>query len=396
MKLLMTRASGSEASYNASTNTWATAYPLSSVNTANMAGALKYVLTETIDYDTGVTNTTDDGCSRKNGVQYIHFYEFTICNPDNALWWFNYREGGSWNDSASYNEGEYGKYVTFDSGKCHGSPYCRTFHGDSGAPKLGPFVGFQDVSTDDRNPTVGAYWYSLPGECPEEEWGSTKTDECIAEEPSGRCEDGTEPDGETCTWAYEMMGQVNLDDLVGITALTNPNTGTTYSNFSEYCLDGNKEFVRNNDTFEFVSGLDFWKDPKTEVGNTKRYDELLVKYADGADNKPLPSVATYKTSNPRCYTSCPDCFESNAETCERDDSMYCAPCPTGGCAAVPSDASSLAFPATLSEVAVPNNGIKDVNPDDPNVINTPGHAVHSVQITITTLMVTGLAMFLTC
>ena len=354
VSLTMTRASGSEATF--ANGTWSTEFGLSSVNTASLYGALKFIMTETIDTHTGYTNDTLDGCHRKNWVSYIHFYKFTICNSDEALWWFNQREAGYGGDKEAYNYGEYGQYVTFDSGQCHHNDYCDYFHGLNKRSVLGPYVGWQNNSDDVRNPTDESYWYSLPGECSEKPWGE-KSDACVAAQPSGRCEDGQEPDGETCTWKYEMLGQVELDDLVGITAITNPATSEPFQNASEYCLAGNIEFERDNETYEFVQGLDFWKDPLDRAANKARVDTLLEKYAAGANNIALPESATLKTGNPRCYTNRPNCFASGEETCTRDIEQLCVECDAvdGGCEAV-SDASAAFDSTQLSQVEVPEGG----------------------------------------
>ena len=343
--MLMTRASGSFAKIK--NGNWSTEFGLSTVNTANIEGSLKFIMTETIDSETGYTNTEQDGCHRKNHVAYIHFYQMTVCNSDAALWWFNYRDGGVWGDEAKYNYGEYGQYLTMDEGRCHDSRYCNTFHGGQDTPNLGPFVGWQDVSTDPRNPTKNAYWYSLPGECPKHVW-KVKTDECNDAHPSGRCPDGVVPDGETCTWSYRMLGQVALDDMVGITKQINPETGKAFKDAEEFCLAGNFEFKRDPDTYDFIEGLPFWQKPLDEEANAERVEILLKTYAEDSSNIPLPSIASLKASNPPCYTSTPGCFDGTKSTCVRDDSMLCVSCDSSTCETV-SDAT-LAFPTSLPAV----------------------------------------------
>lgn len=351
--MIMTRASGTKAEFE--NGTWSTGYGLSSVNTASLYGALKFVIAEAIDIDTGYTNDTDVGCHRKSKVNYIHFYKFTICNPDDALWWYNYREDGYGGDEA-YGLGEYGHFVTFDGGECHHSKHCEYFHGENSHVKLGPYVGWQDNTNDPRNPTDESYWYSLPGECPNKPWKS-KSGDCKAKQKSGLCPAGVVPDGETCTWSYEMLGQVVLDDLVGITNLINPSTGLSFTNSSEFCLAGEIEFKRDPKTNDFVQGLDFWKDPLDRKANKERVDALLEYYIQDPDNKPLPLTSDITKTNPRCFSSAPKCFLAGKETCTRDIEQLCVSCDKveGGCAAVtnPKDAFDASL---LSKVELPPGG----------------------------------------
>ena len=330
VKVIMTRASGSPAMFDATNSTWSTKYGLSTVNTGSLQCSLKYVITETIDAESGYS----DNCERKNGVSFIHFYEFTICNPDEALWWFNpTRPGGFGGDSAEYNYGEFGQYLTMDGGQCHDGEaegdgeYCNSLHGQGTSPDLGPFVGWQDNSADTRNPTDNCYWYSLPGECPLYTWNEKK-EECSAAELSGQCPKGKVPDGETCTWSYTMLGQVSIDELAGITEIANQETGENFKDNIEYCKAGNKEFLRDPSSFKFEEGLDFWKDPLDKEANAARIVTLLEVYAAGENNIAIPAA-----SNPRCYESVPGCFVNGEETCTRDSDQLCVPCDDveGGC-----------------------------------------------------------------
>lgn len=351
----MTRASGASGTFE--NGKWSTPYGLSNVNTASVNGALKYIISETIDLHTGYTNDTIDGCHRKNWVNYIHFYKFTICNTDEALWWFNYRKAGYGGVKEGYELGEYGQFVTFDEGHCHDSVFCDFFHGERNRPTLGSYIGWQDNTNDVRNPTDGAYWYSIPGECPQEKWVS-KSESCKVKQPSGQCPEGMIPDGSTCTWSYEMLGQVVLDDLVGITSIKNAKTGRNFTNSTEYCMAGKVEFERNRKTNDFVRGLSFWKKPLDRKANRGRIEKLLNFYTKSSENIPLPSALTQ--SNPRCYTSTPHCFERGQETCTRDTEQLCVPCEDmkGGCSSVV-DRNAAFNPQALSKVKVPKGPAGD-------------------------------------
>ena len=311
--LLMTHASSVAATFR--NDEWTLPGGLSTVNTANIAGALQYIMLEAIDSTTGYVRS-GNRCTRKNGIAYIHFLEVTFCNPDPTLSWFN---------QGSSKFSEYGQFLPMQAGVCHSDPYCATLHGFNDAPNLGPYVGFRDMSAQARNPTPGAYWYSLPGECPLFPV-SEKSAQCKAAHRSGECPKGRTPDGNACTWSYKVLGQVQLDDLVGITAVRNPATGAMFKTAQEYCLAGHVEFQRNPTTFDFVRGLAFWRNPKHPAANTQRVQKLLERYATGSNNIALPTAESLILSNPACYTSSPGCFDGQRSVCARDSSMRCLPC----------------------------------------------------------------------
>jgi len=85
-------------------------YPFDGVDFANVPGALKFIITECIDKNTGVTD-----CHRKNDVSSIMFVKVTFQQPEAALWYFSDQNPGS----NSSNNGM-GPYLTFDSGTCAG------------------------------------------------------------------------------------------------------------------------------------------------------------------------------------------------------------------------------------------------------------------------------------
>ena len=363
--IIMTRASGTKASLT--NGTWSTPYGLSTVNTASLQGALKYVITETIDLNDGYTNATEGKCYRKNAVSYIHFYRFTVCNPDAALWWFNVRGAGYGGDKEAYNFGEFGQYLTMDDGKCHDSKFCDYLHGTDNRPDLGPFVGWQNVSNDDRNPTAQSYWYSLPGICPLLDW-NTKTGKCMDEYESGECPEGTVPDGETCTWSYTMLGQVSIDELAGITALINPDTEEPFADAEEFCLAGEVEFERDSKTFDFKQGLPFWEDPLNVTANAARIDALIEAFNDDEDNFALPTALELNAANPRCYEAHPLCFMDEEEICTRDQEQLCVPCDqtSTGCADVTDPSTAFGLTAlSMVPVFVPDR--KDSTDPDSSI-----------------------------
>lgn len=326
--LIMTRATGSKAIVNDEGHL-DSKYPLNGVNLANVHGALKYVISETIDIHTGVTNDTE-GCWRKNWVNYIHFYKVTFCNPNRALWWFNPSRPSGYFNELGYDFKLFGDFLTFDGGECHDNINCVKLHGRERVPKLGPWVGFQYQTGDPRNPTDQAYWYSIPGDCPLKPWSGddAKDEKCIKNFPSGRCpSDISTPDGHSCTWTYDFLGEVNLDHLSGITEEINPSTNATFESYEEFCQHGQVEFERDPDDFSMVQGLPFYDKPTSRSANRERVQYLLEHYHDTELyplNKPIPTIV----DNLPCYTSVRQCGDGSEDTrvCVRDDSQVCLYC----------------------------------------------------------------------
>lgn len=262
-----------------------------------------------------------------------------MCQTDAALWWFN-KEGrrapyGPKADSESgdtYSLGEFGYFISFDDGACHDeNTFCHYLIGNQKRPKLGPYIGMQNVSSDPRNPTRQSYWYSLPGYCPMHKWGK-KNKGCDNKTPSGRCPEGMIPDGDRCTWSYQMLGQVNLDDMVGITSIENNQTEKNFTGHYEYCKAGFVEFERNS-SYHMVDGLSFWEDPLDLEANEARVSKMMAFYAQDERNIALPSVKTLEALNPRCFQSRPGCHWGNQETCRRNEEMLCVDCTSRTCAA---------------------------------------------------------------
>lgn len=344
VRMVLTRATADSAHFK--NGKWFTDYDVESVNMASLAGALKYVFSETVE-----ELAYDGNCLRKNNASFIQMYDSYICNPDAALWWYNRDRPLQYgNDHRQFDLGEFGVFHTMDRGKCHGSRRCDYLSGINDAPKLGPYVGVQPEFDDRRCPTDEAYWFSLPGACMQNEWGS-KNKTCIQQAPSGKCPPGVLPDGMTCTWSATLLGQVKLDDLVGITNIAKNKTHH-YTSAQEYCKDGHFEFQRSRTTKEFVSGLDFWKDPTSRVANAERIQKLIQHYQKQPNNFPLPSTEQLQKSNPPCYQTNPNCFISNREICFRNAQMICQRCTSPSCE---KNLNIVDPPKVLQPVQLPKN-----------------------------------------
>lgn len=357
-KVLMTRAVGTKAKMVTDSSTGKTVFSpefeLNNVDLASISGSLKFVITETIDYDSGIDKVN---CQRKNNVNYIDFYVFTVCNPANSTWWYSPLKEVGYGGTPGYDNHGFGEYLTFDGGLCNpDQPSCARLFGNSSVPKLGQFVGWKDVSTDDRNPTENAYWFSAPGSCPLRPWtagfggiSTAKDNACIAQYPSGRCAPGTTPDGVKCTYQYEFYGEVDISYMSGIKDLG-------YSTYNEFCKAGNKEFVRDPGTFEFVSGLSFWNNTKNQTANAARIVKMLEHYGNSSlypNNKALPSAASINSANPPCYCVSPACTSSSP--CKWNSENVCVSCTAGssGCSSTTDYSKCKGDPTTIPKVALP-------------------------------------------
>jgi hypothetical protein len=306
------------------------------VNTASVEGALMYVQAEGININ---SRDKSKRCERKTNMQYIVFYEFLIAQTNETIAQFQ----------DDWETNEYGPMIAMDGGSCTVTDgdklpkECYQFNGEEGQPNLGPFIGGTSKEEDVRAPYPGNYWFSFPNTCPTKKW-KDKTNECRNASRKGLCDLGTKPDGVTCTYTYNILGWVPIDDVVGITAFIDPKTKKPYSNFTEWCSasEDNIEFKGDDKTGEAEKSLEFWNNPKDKDANEKRAESVLKTYAtqleskksvqvtedDIKNMKPLPSVASLANSNPPCYKTVKSCGSGNG--CKREGySQLCVPCTEG-------------------------------------------------------------------
>ncbi|GMF45240.1 unnamed protein product [Phytophthora fragariaefolia] len=329
---------------------------LDSVNTASVEGALKYVQSEGINYN---TRSANDRCWRKNGIKWIVFYDIVFAQTNETL--------------AQY-EAEYGPYMAMDSGQCtpdagNFTDTCLSVNGDvsRGIATIGPFIGGKSRDDDPRAPYPNCWWYSFPNSCILKKWPPnvpTKDDQCRADTRRGLCEFDKLPDGITCTYNYRILGYVPIDDVVGITNMKD-STGANYADFSQFCQDGNVEFNAKEDGV-WIESIPFWMNPQDASANAERAQKVLDAYStlltsgstqiainDVAKMQSLPVVADLTKENPPCYENDKAC--ANAPNgCKRDlFSQICTICSSSNeeCIVAP---SSFTFP-TLAKATVPEN-----------------------------------------
>ncbi|EGZ08668.1 hypothetical protein PHYSODRAFT_524284, partial [Phytophthora sojae] len=304
---------------------------LDTVNMASVEGALKYVQAECIN----ASVITD--CERKNNIKYVVFYQVTFAQPDAAMEYYA-------NATNEYDFAvEHCPFMPMDGGQCgplsDGSfpAVCNQYIGTGGQPDLGFCVGGTLQDNEAIAPYPHNYWYSFPNSCPQELWND-KTDECRKKYAGGLCELGVEPDGVTCTYSYEILGYILLDDVVGITSMVNPKTGAKYADYYEFCEAGGVEFSVTVSTssvlglltsvvntvvdtvVDLVEGIEFWANPGDSDANAARVEKLVSAYdklvssnpttSDGGVMRSLPTVEELAALNPSCSENSPLCAES--------------------------------------------------------------------------------------
>ncbi|POM62339.1 hypothetical protein PHPALM_28521 [Phytophthora palmivora] len=309
---------------------------------ASVEGALKYVQAECINASV-ITN-----CERKNDIKYVVFYQTTVVQPTAAMEYYV-------NATDEYKFAvESCPFMAMDGGQCDPNEdgsfpdVCNQYIGAGGQPKLGFCVGGTLQDNEAIAPYPHNYWFSFPNSCPQELWDD-KTDSCRAQYPGGLCPLGVEPDGVKCTFTYEILGYILLDDVVGITSMINPNTGKTYEDYFEFCDDGGIEFSVSilssvtslltgllGTVVDLVEGLPFWANPGDSDANAERVEKLVSAYdklvstnsatSDGGVMRSLPTVDELTALNPPCYQNSPLCAESEFGCKRSYRSQICQVC----------------------------------------------------------------------
>ncbi|RHY24846.1 hypothetical protein DYB32_008657 [Aphanomyces invadans] len=361
---------------------------LDTVNTASVEGALFYVQSE------GIGTDVDNACARKTNMTYIWFYDINIVQP-----YFAVAEYGT-------NTGvvpEYGAFVAMDNGMCtlrESNPpeQCLQFSGINYNPNLGPYVGGEPRKTHPKAVYDDNVWFSFPGPCFLKPFDQ-KTATC-RNDPSlkgGMCPRGTKPDGVTCTYSFDVLGYLSIDDLVGITSLPVP--GSTTQNFTDrvqFCKAGGIEY--NFDT-QF-SNLTFWKDPLNVTANAERTKKMMTMYADivkagkgaAANFKPLPNVTDLTAENPPCYVNNILCYQ-NAFGCKRRLlAQVCELCTADGPDCVKKPANAAPFPTLVKQFVPPKPTLPNGKPATGGN-GTPGTSAATSSIAgIATLVIVALSM----
>lgn len=244
-------------------------YPLENVNTATIGGVLWYLQNEVI-----FTCNYGKWGARKFGITRIMRYK--VSTKATAPMW----EKGL----------NFGVKCSMDSGECTG-PHQRTNTDGKGTGPLsaaqwnqfGYFVGcsrlgewpHSEFQSAKRYPN--AVWYSLPGECPTRDI-QHKTSTCLTREKGGHC---AYPTGTgDCTYSYEPAGEIDLDELVGITP--------KWKNRADFCSHCHRE--------DGGCGLSFWHN----IWDQKKNQERVNKAIELFDKKYPDMPSETQMSAPPC------------------------------------------------------------------------------------------------
>eukprot|EP00930_Biecheleria_cincta_P041126 TRINITY_DN2816_c0_g1_i2.p1 TRINITY_DN2816_c0_g1~~TRINITY_DN2816_c0_g1_i2.p1 ORF type:complete len:461 (-),score=63.22 TRINITY_DN2816_c0_g1_i2:290-1480(-) len=255
-------------------------YPPYNTNAASLGGVLWYLHNEIVPYCYTTPSGGKFGFRRYYKTRIIR-YKITM-RATTPL----YRKGMN-----------FGVRMAFDAGKNTGA-YGMT----KGFENYGYFVGC-NILGHGPYPTCpsaqgtkegfcpmrygeAAAWYSLPGECPSQTFFS-KSPACKKQEPGGFCA-GTPTGASDCTWNYEKAGEINIDELVGIT----PRFKSHYAFCKQGCLEYVK-FSAQGKKDVGKCGIHFWDHERDAVKNQwriRKLDEAFKKkYPHLPSDKEMPA-----------------------------------------------------------------------------------------------------------
>ncbi|KDO28934.1 hypothetical protein SPRG_05807 [Saprolegnia parasitica CBS 223.65] len=332
------------------TNTFEEKYraAMDTVNTASVEGALFYVQTE------GINKADSVNCMRKTNMSYVWFLSVTIVQPTFAI--------AEYADNSGVVP-EYGKFLAMDNGMCTPldakgtlSPECMTISGLNYNKNVGPFVGGESRKAHQYAAYADNYWFSYPNSCYTRKF-EQKDDACRKKQPGGLCPLGTKPDGVTCTYSFDILGYIRIDDLVGITSMKNSQTGQNYRDRVDFCKDSKVEY----DFATKTSDLTFWDKPLDEEANTNRTTEMLKLYnslikegkGDYAHMKPLPSAEELAKTNPPCWKNSPVCAKAPNGCRRKLTAQICEVCSSPAADCKKPTASDVVPPALTKAVEPP-------------------------------------------
>ncbi|GMF25176.1 unnamed protein product [Phytophthora lilii] len=189
---------------------------MDTVNTASVEGALMSVQAEGINVN---VRAEEERCERKSGMANLVSYEVLIAQTNETLAQFQDKWGKT---------PEYGPMLSMDGGRAPLFLAMMTF-----LP-----AAFSSTATTDSQMSARSL---VP---------ASRTTTCVL---------------------------LTIDDIVGITSIENPDTGSTYANFSEWCMaDSNHtEFAADAETGEMDTGLPFWEDLLNSTVNAARAEQWL-------------------------------------------------------------------------------------------------------------------------
>nr|AIG55442.1 secreted protein [Thraustotheca clavata] len=290
---------------------------MDTVNTASVEGALYYLQTE------GINQADSVNCLRKSNMSYIWLLDITIVQPTFAI--AEYEDNGG-------VVPEYGTYIAMDGGFC--TPVgdqvpleCLTYNGLQYNKNLGQWIGGEKRTTQLKANYNDNVWFSFPNSCYTRRF-EQKDEACRKAQHGGLCPLGVQPDGVNCTFSYDVLGYIRIDELVGITSMKSSQTGQNYRDRVEFCKDSKIEY----DFSTSKSDLTFWDDPLNPDANANRTKQMIEFYNDMIKSgnypnmKPLPDLANLTTTNPPCWKNSPRCATATNGCRRKLYSQVCEVC----------------------------------------------------------------------
>lgn len=228
-------------------------YAMENVNTANLAGVLWYLHNEVVK-----------STPRKFDVTRVLRLRVTMMTTQ--AWWNSHFS-------------QFAPFMAFDGARC------TVPNSDSFWDTYGFIIGCQGSQLDVANyrsyyqsvkycepgKCNAPVWYSLPGECPAQDYLG-KDEFCKARYPGGLCYSAynqTTHEGDphdwnvtgawNCTYYVQWAGEVRLDELVGI------------ENYTIFRYSGMKEYDEWTDRGE---GVDFWDGIHNETACHDRMEKM--------------------------------------------------------------------------------------------------------------------------
>jgi len=255
-------------------------YPVDNVNVASLGGAMWYL------HDEVVKDCWFGGKrgSRRFGISRLRRFKLTTKATQPLI-----DKGMNYGILTAFDNGE---STGWERGWHYGSGWKYVFewnrHGYYvGCNNLGNWPHDENVFKRARN-YPNAIWYSLPGPCPQMNFRA-ETRDCKLNYPGGKCDS---PTGQgNCTYSVEEAGEIDLDELVGITP--------KWPSREEFCKQGGYE----GDGARQANGhkIDFWNNIWDKNANARRVKAALdmfdKKYPDmpkSEDMQPPPCDFTTK------------------------------------------------------------------------------------------------------
>lgn len=242
-------------------------YPMENVNVASLGGVMWYL------HDEVIRDCWFNGQAGKRRFDITRIRRFKITTKATQ---------------PLYELGmNYGLKGSFDSGE-HTGPHKDRVEGPGTGwhslwqwDRYGFHVGCDNLGQWPHNEHVfqsgwrypNAVWYSLPGSCPTMNYRQAD-DGCKVSFPGGMCD---KPDGRgNCTYAIEEAGEIDIDELVGITP--------RWKSRADFCRAGG--FEGNGATTQWGNYIRFWDDIWDQGKNYWRTKQAADKFREKYPNMP--------------------------------------------------------------------------------------------------------------